>query len=172
MGYFPYCNSKKGAVRVRNLLAQCSASRSSVAATLPCSALLNEGRLACDTCHFPRKLKCNTTIVMSPARRHCDTEKLAETECNSVMLVRHKLCSGGPQRHMRRILQEKNMEKRKFWGGISPERLGGYRGPTTFSPWLGTQENKVFCAGVLDPKARTSTTPAGVRKASRKRTLG
>ena len=50
----------------------------------------------------------------------------------------------------------------EFLGGISRRHPGGCPGgrpgPKTFTPSLGAQENKVFCADVLDPKARTSMT--------------
>ena len=52
-----------------------------------------------------------------------------------------------------------------FLGGISRrcpvEYLGGRPYPKTFTPSLGAQENKVFCADAHDPKARTSMTQGG-----------
>ena len=46
------------------------------------------------------------------------------------------------------------------FGRVSRGRPGGYPGghpgPKTFTQSLGAQENKVLCADVLDPKARTS----------------
>ena len=53
----------------------------------------------------------------------------------------------------------------KFLGGISHGCPSGYPpGPKTFTPSLGAQENKAFCADVLDPKARTCMTRGGLRK--------
>ena len=49
---------------------------------------------------------------------------------------------------------------------------GGRPGPTTFTPSLGAQENKVCCADVLDQKARTSMTRGGLRKTLCRITLG
>ena len=56
----------------------------------------------------------------------------------------------------------------KFLGGISRGRPGGYLGgrpsPKGFTPSLGAQENKVYCADILDPKERTSMTRWGSQK--------
>ena len=62
----------------------------------------------------------------------------------------------------------KNNLNIKFLGGKTRGRPGGYLGgrpgPKTFTPSLGTQENKVSCADVLDPKVRMSMTREGLRK--------
>ena len=53
-------------------------------------------------------------------------------------------------------------------GGISRPggHEGGRPGPKTFTPSLEGQENKGFCADVLDPNARTSMTQGGSQKNS------
>ena len=61
-----------------------------------------------------------------------------------------------------KIQERKSSPNIKFLGGISCGRLGGRPSPKTFPPSLGAQENKVFCADVLDPKARTSITRGGL----------
>ena len=64
--------------------------------------------------------------------------------------------------------ERKSSLNTKFLGETSRGRPGGYLGrrpgPKTFTPLLGAQENRVFCADVLDPKARTSMTRGGLRK--------
>ena len=56
----------------------------------------------------------------------------------------------------------KAAQRESFLDGISRRRLGGYPGgrpdPQIFTPSLGAQENKVFHADVLDPKARKNFT--------------
>ena len=56
----------------------------------------------------------------------------------------------------------------EFLGGISRGHPGGYPGgcpgPKTFTPSFEAQESQVFCADVLDSKARTSMTRESLRK--------
>ena len=74
------------------------------------------------------------------------------------------------------IQERKSSLNIKFLGGISHGHPGGYPGgrpgPKTFTPSLGVQENKDFCADVLDPKARTSVIRGGLRKTLCRRTSG
>ena len=56
----------------------------------------------------------------------------------------------------------------KILGGypadVRTDIRAGRPGPKTFTPLLGAQEDKVFCADVLDPKARTSMTRGGSQR--------
>ena len=77
------------------------------------------------------------------------------------------------------LLLKSGMEKQpkpKVFGRDTPRASGRISGqtslPRTFTPWLGAQENKVFCADVLDPKARTSMTRGGHRKTLCRKTSG
>ena len=71
---------------------------------------------------------------------------------------------------------QKKQPKHKVFGRDilrrSGQISGGRPGPKTFTPSLGAQENKVFCADVLDPKARTSMTRGGLRKTLCRKTSG
>ena len=89
-----------GALRARHmqgLVAHCSATRFSLTVTLRCSAPLSERRFTCDTSPFSQECWCETLVNESVTRQPYDTEKLAETACDIVMLclsLRHKLRSG------------------------------------------------------------------------------
>ena len=75
---------------------------------------------------------------------------------------------GYPRRQPWDVLH-RNQERKsslniKFLGRISGGYPGGHPSPKTFTPSLGTQEHKVSCEDVPDPKARTSMTRGGLRK--------
>ena len=95
--------------------------------------------------------------------------------------ARHLNCLAGPSLGTSVIQAAQGQERKiclntKFLGGMTRRRPGGYPGgrpgPKTFTPSLGAQENTVFCADVLDPKARTSMTPGGLRKTLCRETSG